>query len=117
MKYIVSFLITVIILQAGIYKEGETLYFQKGCNACHGPQAQGLHTYPKLANIPIDDLRKKLHAYQNDKIKTPQASIMTSFAKSLNDSELETIIYFLSNFTKNPTQERYDDAFQTWGDG
>jgi cytochrome c553 len=102
---------------AGDYDNGEILYFQKGCTACHGNEAQGLHNFPKLANIPAYKLRKKLLAYRADKVKTPQASIMTRYAKNLKKEEMEDIIEYLANYTKIESDEAYDDSYQSWGDG
>lgn len=114
-------LITVVLLSqlafSANYEKGEILYYQKGCTSCHGNQAQGLHAFPKLANIPAVKLRKKLLAYRADAVKTPQASIMTRYAKNLKEEEMEHIIEYLSKYTKVVSDEQYDDSYEAWGDG
>ncbi|KIM10743.1 MAG: hypothetical protein KU37_08375 [Sulfuricurvum sp. PC08-66] len=105
------------VAYADRYSAGESIYFEKGCQSCHGLQAQGLHEFPKLANQKVKVLRSKLLDYQNDRIKTPQASIMTPFAKALSSQEVELVIEFLSHFKVRESQERYETEFSTWGDG
>ncbi len=113
---LIPFMTTSIAL-CGDYNNGEILYFQKGCTACHGSQGQGLHQFPKLANMKAYKLRKKLLAYRADEVKTPQASIMTRYAKNLKEEEMEDIIEYLSNYKEVTSDESYDDSYQSWGDG
>ncbi len=116
MRLTLVFTLCLLSLPAD-YNNGEILYYQKGCTACHGTQAQGLHAFPKLANIPVYKLKNKLVAYRNDTIKTPQASVMTSYAKNLTISEMEDIIDYLSHYKKEESTESYDDSYEEWGDG
>jgi cytochrome c553 len=102
---------------AADYTNGEILYFQKGCTPCHGIKAQGRHTFPKLANIQDFKLRNKIDAYRADKIKTPQASVMTTYAKNLTESEIEDLVLYLSTYKEEVSDEQYDDSYQEWGDG
>ena len=110
-------LILSAISSAADYTNGEVLYFQKGCTSCHGTQAQGLHAFPALANKKAYKLRNKLLAYRADKVKTPQASVMTGYAKNLKPDEMEDIIEYLSKYKKVEPEERYNDAYEEWGDG
>lgn len=116
-KQLLTTTLFLISSQAADYTNGEVLYFQKGCTSCHGTQAQGLHNFPKLANKKAYKLRNKLLAYRADEIKTPQASIMTSYAKNLKEEEMEDIIEYLSKYKKEEPTERYNDAYEEWGDG
>lgn len=116
MRFLLFFFITAYAV-ASSYDEGEILYFQKGCHSCHGPTGQGMHNFPKLANVKAQDLRRKLTAYRQDHIKTPQASIMTAYAKAMSDVEMEHIIFYLANYMPPHLDKRYDDSFKTWGDG
>ena len=102
---------------AADYNNGEILYYQKGCSSCHGTQAQGLHNFPKLANKKAYKLRNKLLAYRADQVKTPQASVMTGYAKNLKESEMDDIIEYLSKYKKRVNEEEYNDAYEEWGDG
>ena len=116
-KILLTSLIGITFSFAGDYNNGEILYYQKGCTACHGNEAQGLHAFPKLANIVAWKLRKKLLAYRADEVKTPQASIMTRYAKNLTKREMEDIIEYLANYTKSKSDDSYDDSYDEWGDG
>ena len=109
--------LSLYLLNASDYTNGEVLYFQKGCTPCHGLQAQGRHTFPKLANIKAHKLRNKIYAYRANKIKTPQASVMTSYAKNLTEDEIEDLVFYLSTFKVEISDESYDDSFEEWGDG
>lgn len=110
-------LISSTVSLAADYTNGEVLYFQKGCTSCHGPQAQGMHAFPALANKKAYKLRNKLLAYRADQVKTPQASVMTGYAKNLKPDEMEDIIEYLSKYKKVDPKESYNDAFEEWGDG
>jgi len=117
MKHLITLFFLGSLLISDTYLEGEILYFQKGCHGCHGATAQGLHQFPKLANQKEKDLIRKFNAYRADKIKTPQASIMTGYAKALTQVEMNTIIYYLVNYKDTSNDERYDDSYDNWGDG
>ena len=118
MQRVLLLITTVMTISfAGDYAKGELLYSQKGCTSCHGTQAQGLHAFPSLANKKAYKLRNKLLAYRADKIKTPQASVMTGYAKNLKKAEMEDLIEFLSNYKKVELEEQYDDSYEEWGDG
>jgi len=116
-KQLLTVTLFILSCSAADYSNGEILYFQKGCTACHGTQGQGLHNFPKLANQKAYKLRNKLLAYRADAVKTPQASVMTSYAKNLNENEMDDIIEYLSNYKKEEPTERYNDAYEEWGDG
>jgi len=116
-KLLTLFIFLTLLLVADDYKAGETLYFQKGCNGCHGNSGAGMNTYPKIANYPKEYLVNKLLHYKNDVIKRMQANLMIPFAKPLTQKEIELISYFLSNYKEDKEAERYDMEFETWGDG
>jgi len=113
----IFFTLFALFSSADNYKDGETLYFQKGCNSCHGITGAGMNTYPKLSNMPKEYLIKKLLHYKNDVIKRMQANLMIPFAKPLSQKDIELISYFLSNWHEDKELERYDMEFESWGDG
>lgn len=98
------------------YTRGKTLYFQNGCNNCHGARAEGTGNYPLLANRAKGFLAYKLRTFRKGIAETPMQEMMVGFAKSLCDADIEAIATFLHDFRDAQT-ERYDPAFQTWGDG
>lgn len=99
-----------------LYKEGKTLYFQNGCNNCHGSRAEGTGNYPMLANRAKGFLAYKLKTFRKGIAETPMQEMMIGFAAPLSDQDIEAIATFLNEFHDEQT-ERYDPAYQTWGDG
>ena len=99
MKY--ALLLLCVSLYSSQYVAGRDLYFQKGCANCHGVQAEGSGTYPKLANNSHNSLIKNLKGFQNGKSNSQAGQIMFTFAKSLTNNELNNISFFLSNYKKD----------------
>lgn len=99
-----------------LYQTGEKLYFSKGCNGCHGIKAQGMLTYPSLANVAKGFLTYKLKRFREGKSDTQQQELMLAFALELKDDEIDALVHFLHNFTDEQTQY-YDIEVENWGDG
>ncbi|NOQ29715.1 MAG: c-type cytochrome [Helicobacteraceae bacterium] len=117
MRFILAFILLFISANADLYKQGEKLYFEKGCNGCHGINAQGLNKYPYLANRAKGFLTYKLNLYKNGDISSQQALLMTPFAENLNESQIDALTTFLNKFINKSEGEAYDDSFSTEGDG
>lgn len=101
---------------ADLYEKGKTLYFQHGCNNCHGSRAEGTGNYPLLANRAKGFLAYKLETFRKGIAETPMQEMMIGFASALSDDDIDAITTFLNQFRDEQT-ERYDPGFQTWGDG
>ncbi|WP_297441461.1 c-type cytochrome [Sulfurimonas sp.] len=86
---------------ADTYKNGYDLYYQKGCNNCHGTHAEGSSYYPRLANKDKKYLLKKLRDFKAGKARSQKAQIMFTFANSLKKKEIEELSLFLSEFKKD----------------
>ena len=116
LKKLLIFSISILSLYGG--EEGKTLYSTKGCYACHGVDAKGNGSYPKLANKPQSYLLLRLKAYKEEKIKSKRSDIMTSYAKNLTQKEMKMIASFLSNLKSNEIkkEEYYDDDVLTNGE-
>jgi cytochrome c553 len=69
------------------------------CMACHGPQAQGLATFPRLAGQHRDYLVKQLHVFQETEGRpgTP----MKQITHLLNDQEMQAVASYLQAFAVN----------------
>ena len=98
------------------YEEGKALYFTKGCNGCHGVKAEGMTTYPFLANRAKGFLTHKLTNYRKKEVSTQTAWLMVPFAEHLRDTEIDYLTTFLNEF-KDEQSERYDIEFTSEGDG
>jgi cytochrome c oxidase subunit 2 len=95
-------------------REGRALFVSAGCSGCHAA-ASAVHA-PDLAGIygrrvPLADGRAALvdEAYLRDSILQPQRDIaagyppiMPSFAGRLGEGELQRIVAFIRNMTKEP---------------
>jgi len=98
------------------YEQGKNLYFQNGCNNCHGARAEGTGNYPLLANRPKGFLAFKLKSFRDGIAENPRQEMMIGFASALSDSDIDAITTFLHDFHDEQT-ERYDPGYQQWGDG
>ena len=65
------------------------------CMACHGPQAQGLASFPRLANQHQDYLMKQLQVFQrtDQRPNTP----MTQIAHLISHEEMEAVTGYLQS--------------------
>ncbi len=118
MKYIVwlFWLHTLLWGSSDLYEAGQKLYFAKGCNGCHGVKGEGMHNYPMLANQNKGYLAKKLRFFRAGNSNNQQQELMIGFAQDLTDEEIDAITTFLYEF-KDVQEERYNPAYETWGDG
>ncbi len=120
MRFLLLSFLAAVTLQAeepsSLYEKGKTLYFQNGCNNCHGSRAEGTGNYPLLANRAEGFLAYKLRTFRKGVADTPMQEMMIGFASSLSDEEIDAIASFLHDF-RETQRERYDPAYQQWGDG
>ena len=115
--FILSFLtLTALIASSSDYELGKVLYFEKGCNGCHGTKAEGMNTYPPLANRAQGFLAYKLRRFRSEISDKQIQEMMIPFAINLSDKEIEQLALFLSQFVDEQT-ERYDIEFTSEGDG
>jgi len=98
------------------YEAGKTLYFEKGCNGCHGTKAEGMNTYPALANRAKGFMIYKLKRFRSEISDKQIQEMMIPFAMGLSDKEIDQLCTFLNEYVDEQT-ERYDIDFATEGDG
>lgn len=98
------------------YKAGKALYFEKGCNGCHGTKAEGMNTYPALANRAKGFMAYKLRRFRDEISDKQIQEMMIPFAMGLSDLEIEQLTTFLNEYV-DEQKERYDIEFTTEGDG
>jgi cytochrome c553 len=108
--------ITALTEQSENYKSGKTLYFTKGCNGCHGTKAEGMATYPALANRAKGFMIYKLKRFRSEISDKQIQEMMIPFAKELSDQQIDDLSTFLNEFVDEQTQ-RYDIEFTSEGDG
>ena len=118
LRFIILFFLTFSFVNASSsYEIGKNLYMEKGCFSCHGTKAEGMHMYPRLANRAGGFLSYKLKRFRDKLSDNQQQEMMIPFATSLSDIDIENLTNFMSNFVDDDSGERYDDSFQTHGDG
>ncbi len=99
----------------GAYNRGELLFFSKGCSSCHGPDAEGSSTYPRLANRPKGLLLQKLRGFKAGRADTVSQQMMAQFIRGLDAQEIEDLATFLSEHKASKTQEVDDDILGGFG--
>jgi cytochrome c553 len=99
------------------YELGKSLYMQNGCYSCHGTNAEGVHVYPRLANRAKGFLAYKLKRFRSKLSDNQQQEMMIAFAIGLSDDDIENITTYLYEFVEEKNKNKYDDSYQTHGDG
>ncbi|MBU1658765.1 cytochrome c [bacterium] len=118
MRFLIIFLFLFPFLHAeNSYDSGKRLYMQKGCYSCHGNNAEGMHTYPRLANRARGFLTYKLERFRNKISDNQQQEMMIPFAVGLSDNDIKDITHYLYEFVEEKHGEKYDDSYKTHGDG
>lgn len=82
---------------AGDVEAGKGLFASKGCIACHGPRAEGMAAFPKLAGLPADDIVTALKAYRAGETRGKMTVVMAPNAKTLSDIEIADLAAYLSD--------------------
>lgn len=94
---------------------GAKLYTKHGCYGCHGINAEGANSFPKLAGKSEHYIKKRLLGYKNGTIHSNRANMMAPFAKALNDEEIQAIAHYLhslGNKKKLFDEERYFQDYE-----
>lgn len=78
--------------------EGEALYSEKGCAACHGADGQSPINpgYPKLAGQNRDYLVRQIQDIKSGARDNGLTAQMKPIAQGLTDTEIESIADYLS---------------------
>lgn len=90
--------------------EGEKIYSKYGCYGCHGIDAKGNQTFPKLLGKSKNYLIKKLKGYKYNIINSNRSDMMKPYVKNLSDREIEELARYLSNL-KDKKNNRYFEEY------
>lgn len=74
---------------------GEEIY-QGSCRSCHGPEAQGLASYPKLADKSESYLTGRLERYREGERIGPNSMLMIPHAQPLSDEDIVNIASYIT---------------------
>ncbi len=117
MKLLVLPALLMTSLQAddAAYNRGEALYFSKACSSCHGPEAEGSSSYPKLARQQKKYLVQKLEDFRAGKASSPSQQMMAQFAQNLSDRDIDDIATFCSDHKEKKIPDVSDDLLGGFG--
>ena len=117
MRYILLLALLLLSSKANesSYNKGEMLFFAKACNGCHGANAEGSSTTPKLANKKREYLIQRLQYFKKGKVNTMKQEMMVQFIINFTQEEIEDIATFLSKHKSSHTEDISEDLFGGYG--
>ncbi len=74
---------------------GAELY-RRACAQCHGRNARGASSYPRLSGKPAERLTEALLAYRAGQRRGPNSALMFGPARNLSDTDIADVVAFLS---------------------
>lgn len=118
MRIISIFFLLFLFLEAKTpYEKGKALYVKKACYSCHGHKAEGMNTFPALANRAKGYMAYKLRRFRSKQADTQAQEMMITYSVDLSDEDIDNLATFMQDYVDDESAERYDDSFQTHGDG
>ncbi|MDB2562262.1 c-type cytochrome [Sulfurimonas sp.] len=114
--YLLSLIFSLSVAQTS-YEKGQALYLSKICYSCHGHKLEGMNTFPRLANRAKGYMAYKLKRFRSKKADTQAQEMMITYSVNLSDEDIENLTTFMYEYIDEESEERYDDSFQTHGDG
>lgn len=87
-----------MISGSALAKDGATLYVEKTCIACHGPegQAPAMNAYPKLNGQNEPYLMGQMQAIKNGTRANHHSVAMKNIMHNVSDEEMATIAKWLA---------------------
>lgn len=80
----------------GKIETGKKLY-RRSCRQCHGSDAQGAASYPKLAGLPVEEIVDKLTRFRAGERSGPNSALMIGAARRLKDQNIADLAAFLNS--------------------
>jgi cytochrome c553 len=77
-----------------VFDNGVAAASVPACASCHGPQARGAGTFPRLAGQHADYIAKQLRVFQRTD-ERPEGSIMKTVAHNLTPGNIDDVAVFL----------------------
>lgn len=74
---------------------GAALYADS-CRSCHGPKAQGMASFPKLADKDAEYLTMRLEQYRAGETVGPNTGLMQPNAADLSDEQIADLAAYIS---------------------
>ena len=76
-----------------------------------------MNTFPHLANRARGYMTYKLKRFRSKQADTQAQEMMITYAVGLSDEDIDNLTTFMYEYVDVESGERYDDSFQTHGDG
>lgn len=70
--------------------------FKTVCASCHGAQAQGQGSFPKLAGLTAEQIKGKLEQYRKGEKVGPMTATMAPMAKALSDTDVDNVSAYIA---------------------
>lgn len=86
-------------------EEGKVLFTEKGCIACHGPEAQGTENAPALPGHTAEQIRRQ--------VRDPLAKMPPFTEEQISDAELEQIVAFITSLTPSEAMHMHEHEMST----
>jgi cytochrome c len=75
---------------------GEGIY-QENCRNCHGPRAQGMASFPKLAGHDAEYLLGRLQQYHAGEKVGPGSALMIPVAQDLSEEDMANVAAYIAS--------------------
>jgi len=86
----------LVSLGKKIYENGIPELKTPACNTCHGPKAEGMATFPRLAYQHEDYLMNQLHVFQDTQFRA--GTPMTEVTHLLTPEDIRAVAAYLQGF-------------------
>lgn len=77
--------------------DGGEQIFKQSCRNCHGPRAQGMASFPRLAGLEVDYLLGRLQQYHAGERVGPGSPLMIPVAKALSEDEMRDVSAYIAS--------------------
>lgn len=71
--------------------------FRQSCRNCHGPRAQGMASFPRLAGLEAEHLLGRLQQYHAGERVGPGSPLMIPVAKALSEDEMQDVSAYIAS--------------------
>jgi cytochrome c553 len=87
---------TTDALQVADIEAGVGIY-QESCRNCHGPRAQGMASFPRLAGHDAEYLLGRLHQYHAGEKVGPGSALMIPVAQDLSEEDMANVAAYIAS--------------------
>ncbi len=93
------------ISETSAAEEGKVLFTEKGCVACHGPEAQGTEIGPALPGHTAEQVRRQ--------VRDPLSQMPPFTEEQISDAELDNIVAFITSLAPSEAMHMHEHKMST----